>query len=235
MPLQTYQDTAPFAAAIAAATAKKTMPPWFADPCCGDFSNNPSLTPAQIATLAAWAEAHAPSGDPRAAPPAPHWTTGWKIEKPDLVLRMPIAKQLPARGDVPYQYVIIPTGFKQDRWVRMSEIRPSNPMVVHHAVAYIRDPHSAWLRGAPVGRPFSANDLPTPATAPRRHVDHQRHPARLRPRQFTRSMAARLRETRPRWLRYRFANALHDARPRYRGSIERGTSVLAHPACPSAS
>jgi hypothetical protein len=33
---------------------------------------------------------------------------------------------------------------------------------VHHAVAYIRDPKSTWLRGAPVGVPFSADDLATP-------------------------------------------------------------------------
>jgi hypothetical protein len=36
-------------------------------------------------------------------------------------------------------------------------------MVVHHAVAYIRDPKSEWLRGAPVGVPFSADELPTEA------------------------------------------------------------------------
>jgi hypothetical protein len=43
----------------------------------------------------------------------------------------------------------------------MSEIRPSNRAVVHHAVAYIRSPASAWLRGAPVGVPFSADQLAT--------------------------------------------------------------------------
>ncbi|HEX4168693.1 MAG TPA: thiol-disulfide isomerase [Bryobacteraceae bacterium] len=159
MPLETYHDAKPFAAAIAAATTKREMPPWFADPCCGHFANDPSLTPAQIATLSAWSQAHAPAGDPHEAPPVPRSTAGWKIERPDLVLRMPVAKHLPATGDVPYQFIIIPTHFKQDRWVRMSEIRPSNPMVVHHAVAYIRPPHSPWLRNAPVGRPFTASDM----------------------------------------------------------------------------
>jgi hypothetical protein len=88
------------------------------------------------------------------------WTKGWNIDEPDVVLQMPVAKSIPASGDVPYQYIIIPTHFKKDRWVRMSEIRPGNRMVVHHAVAYIRDPKSSWLRGAPVGVPFSADDLP---------------------------------------------------------------------------
>ena len=161
--LETYRQAKPFAAAIARVTAQHAMPPWFADRCCGRFANDPSLTAAQIATLDGWAKAHAPAGDPHAAPAARQWTHGWKIDEPDLVLTMPQAKQLPAHGDVPYQYVIIPTHFQEDRWVRMSEIRPSNAAVVHHAVAYIRDPHSSWLHGAPVGRPFSADDLPTPA------------------------------------------------------------------------
>jgi hypothetical protein len=140
----------------------RKMPPWFADPCCGHFANDPSLSTAEIATLAAWSEANAPAGDRRDAPPAPARTKGWNIAEPDCVFEMPLAKKLPATGDVPYQYVILPTGFKQDRWVRMSEIRPGNRMVVHHAVAYIRPPGSSWLRGAPIGKAFSADDLATP-------------------------------------------------------------------------
>ncbi|MBV8864588.1 MAG: thiol-disulfide isomerase, partial [Acidobacteriaceae bacterium] len=122
-----------------------------------------SLNPEQIRTLLVWAEANAPEGDPHEAPAPLHWTTGWNIDKPHVVLQMPLAKRLPAWGDVPYQYVIIPTGFKEDRLVRMSEIQPGNRRVVHHAVAYIRDPQSSWLRGAPAGKPFSADDLATPA------------------------------------------------------------------------
>ncbi len=162
MPLETFQQVKPFAHSIAAVTAKKIMPPWFADACCGHFSNDPSLTAAEIATLRDWSNAHAPAGDPHTAPPPVPWTSGWKIAAPDLTLRMPVPKRLPASGDVPYQYIVLPTHFKEDRWVRMSEIRPSNAMVVHHAVAYIRDPESKWLRGAPIGIPFSADDLPTP-------------------------------------------------------------------------
>ena len=138
------------------------MPPWFAEPCCGHFSNDPSLSAAQIETLADWANARAPLGNVRDTPAPIHWTTGWNIAAPDAVLRMPEAKHLPASGDVPYQYIIIPTGFSKDHWIQMSEIRPSNRMAVHHAVAYIRGPHSNWLRGAPVRKAFSADDLPTP-------------------------------------------------------------------------
>ena len=160
MPLETYREIRPYARAIRQMTMTRAMPPWFADPCCGRFSNNPSLTEEEISVLAAWADAHAPEGNSRDAPLAPHWTDGWNIDKPDVVLKMPVAKLIPATGDVPYQYIIMPAHFTSDRWVRMSEIRPGNRMVVHHAVAYIRDPKSSWLRGAPVGVPFSADDLP---------------------------------------------------------------------------
>jgi hypothetical protein len=147
MPLETYAQARPYAAAIRQLTTLRQMPPWFADPCCGHFSNDPSLSNDEIATLAAWAKDHAPAGAASGAPPPRHWETGWNIDRPDVVLTMPRAKQIPAAGDVPYQYIIIPTDFKEDRWVRMSEIRPSNRAVVHHAVAYIRPPSSQWLRG----------------------------------------------------------------------------------------
>lgn len=161
--LQTFEEARKYAAAIAQVTRLRSMPPWFADPCCGHFANDPSLKPEEIAILTAWADAHAPSGNVRDAPPPIKWTQGWSIDQPDVVLSMPEAMRLPGHGDVPYQYIIIPTHFKDDRWVRMSEIRPSNRAVVHHAVAYIREPGSKWLRGAPVGKAFSAGDLPDPA------------------------------------------------------------------------
>lgn len=160
MPLVTYRQVKPFAAAIRNVTSKRIMPPWFADPCCGHFSNDPSLTPQQIAAISAWVGAGAPAGNRRDAPPPVRWTTGWNIAPPDAVFTMPVVKKIPATGDVPYQYIIMPTHFKKDRWVSQVEIRPSNRMVVHHAVAYVRPPNSNWLRGAPVGVPFSADDLP---------------------------------------------------------------------------
>jgi hypothetical protein len=159
MPLQTYVQARPYAAAIGEQTKQRKMPPWFADERCGKFANDPTLTDAQIATLADWAAAHAPAGDPKDAPPPVHWAAGWNIGEPDVTLQMPHPVAIPSEGDVPYTYVILPTHFAEDRWVRMSEIRPSNRAVVHHAVAYVREPGSSWLRGAPVGTPFSAEDL----------------------------------------------------------------------------
>ena len=44
MPLVTYDQTRPWAPAIAKAVQSKMMPPWFADPAFGRFANDPSLT-----------------------------------------------------------------------------------------------------------------------------------------------------------------------------------------------
>lgn len=54
MPLMTYRQAKKWAKAIAEVTQSRKMPPWFADPTVGHFSDDPSLTPEQIATLRAW-------------------------------------------------------------------------------------------------------------------------------------------------------------------------------------
>jgi len=166
---RTYKETRQWAAGIRDATRIRAMPPWFADPCCGHFSNDPSLTPEQISTLAGWVDSGTPAGDPHDAAPPPHWTDGWNIPPPDAVIPMPKPVEIPARGDVDYTYEIVPTGFAEDKWVQMSEVRPSSREHVHHAVVYIRPPDSDWLRGAPAGVPFTA------ATLGDKHLRHQAH------------------------------------------------------------
>src|SRR5579872_5963040 len=159
MPLVTYQDVRPWAAGIRDAIRSKSMPPWFADPCCGHFADDPSLTAEQISTIASWADSNAPPGDPKDAPPSPLWTEGWNISQPDSVIRMPKSVAIPPSGDVEYTYEIVPTNFSEDMWVQMSEVRPSSRANVHHAVVYIRPPESDWLRGAPIGVPFTPSSL----------------------------------------------------------------------------
>lgn len=162
MRFETYEQTRPYAAAIAAATENKSMPPWFADPRIGHFSNDPSLSAAQIAALQNWAQAGTPAGDAHEAPPPAKWAESWTIPQPDLVLKMPNGVALPASGDVEYTYEIVPTGFKEDRWVQAAEVLPALRANVHHAVVYVRPPDSPWMRHAPIGVPFTASTLTDP-------------------------------------------------------------------------
>jgi mono/diheme cytochrome c family protein len=156
LPFETFEQTQREAAAIAEAATSRMMPPWFADPKIGQFSNDTSLTDKEIAAFAAWSEARAPAGDPRDTPPPRHWNAGWNIAQTDKIIQMPEAVKLPAQGQVEYTYEIVPTGFSEDRWVQSVEVHPSSPEHVHHAVVYLRPPDSKWLRGAPVGVPFTA-------------------------------------------------------------------------------
>ncbi len=162
MPLVTYAQTRRFARQIKFNVTNRIMPPWFADPCCGHFSNDPSLTAQEVATLAAWVDAGAPAGNPRDAPPPRQWASGWIIPQPDDVVKMPAPVAIPATGDVEYTYEIVPTHFTKDEWVQMSEIRPSSRANVHHAVVYVRPPNSKWLEHAPIGIPFTASTLKNP-------------------------------------------------------------------------
>jgi hypothetical protein len=162
MRFETYEQTRPYAGAIAAAAQIKSMPPWFADPHIGRFSNDPSLSGGQIATLAAWANGGTPAGDARDAPAPVHWAESWSIPQPDLILKMPKGVALPASGDVEYTFEIVPTGFKEDRWVQAVEVLPLLRANVHHAVVYIRPPDSQWMRHAPVGVPFTSSTLTDP-------------------------------------------------------------------------
>jgi hypothetical protein len=111
MPFETYEQTRPYAEAIKNTTQEKAMPPWFADPNIGKFSDDPSLTAKQIAILKAWADAKAPGGEPQDGPAPLRWNANWSIPQPDLILKVPRGIPLPAQGEVEYTYEIVPTHF----------------------------------------------------------------------------------------------------------------------------
>jgi hypothetical protein len=151
MSLMTYQEVRPWARSIRERVVERSMPPWSADPHYGKFSNDPSLSQREIDTIVSWVGAGAPKGDDKDMPPAPKFTEGWTIGKPDVVLSMKEEYAIPADGTIPYLYFTIPTNFKEDRWIQAMEIRPGNRSVVHHVIAFtqeagagrIGDPQSA--------------------------------------------------------------------------------------------
>lgn len=157
MPLLTYDQVRPWAKAIKSTVAAKKMPPWFAEPGHQKYSNDRSLTTEEIATITAWADSGAPAGDPKKKLASQVFTDGWNIPTPDVVLGMKEAFPVPANSKVDYQYIVIPTGFTEDKWVNMVEARPSDRSVVHHAVVFIRDPNSKWLRDLKPYTPASSS------------------------------------------------------------------------------
>ncbi len=140
MSLLTYKDARPWARSIGNRVAAGTMPPWHADPAIGEFVNDRRLSQTEKETIAGWVAAGAPEGDPNDRPEPPHYTEGWTIGQPDVVLSMQEDYPIPATGTIAYQYFEVPTNFTEDRWIQAYEVRPSNRSVVHHVIVYVRPP-----------------------------------------------------------------------------------------------
>jgi type 1 glutamine amidotransferase/mono/diheme cytochrome c family protein len=163
-PLLTYQDARRRADKIRAAVADRVMPPWFADPHYGTFSNAMGLSASERDAILRWADGGVPEGDPRHLPAPIEWVDGWGIGQPDMVVELPQPFDVPAHGVVEYQHVIVPTHFTEDRWIQAAEVRPSERSVVHHLIAFVREPKSNWFRSQPAGVFF---------TAPKVSTDHE--------------------------------------------------------------
>ena len=172
MSLLTYNDVRPWAKAIRSAVVQKKMPPWLSDPRYGKFANDRSLGDSEIRRLETWAENGAREGDPREAPPPRTFPTGWSIGTPDFVLEMPKEFQIPANGDLMYQYIVFPTGLTEDKWVEKIEIRPGNRSVVHHAIASVISPDSKYATRVKLGEfldpvEFSERHVPVDGLEPK--------------------------------------------------------------------
>ena len=154
--LMTYQDSRPWAKAIRTAVATKKMPPWFANPAHGKFSNDRSLPAADLETLIQWVDQGAKAGNPKDAPKtSPEFANNWAIGTPDLVIEMPQPFTVPAKGTVEYTWIVVPTGLTEDKWVEIVEVRPSAREVVHHVVLYSKEKDSKFMVKATPGVPFT--------------------------------------------------------------------------------
>lgn len=136
--LMTYADVKANRTMIKRQVKNKLMPPWFANPAHGEFSNDRSLSDEDREALLGWIENGCPEGDAKDAPLPRKFTEGWKIGEPESVLEIPQPITVPAKGKVEYQYVKVKTSFDEDKWVQAMEIRPSAPQVVHHVLIFLK-------------------------------------------------------------------------------------------------
>ena len=181
MSLLSYQEARPWARAIKNAVTLKKMPPWFADPDHGHFTNDRSLSQREIDTLTKWADTGAAEGDPLAAPAPIDWPKdGWIIQ-PEIVIDLP-PHDVPAKGVLEWELIAFAAPFKGDTWLTSMEILPGDASVVHH-VCFSFQKHNAstvynryeWVNVPrdPTGNPTPGNngfgELPNMMTAIR-HV-----------------------------------------------------------------
>jgi len=139
MSLVSYEDVRPWAKAIRSKVVSREMPPWGADPHYGTFKDDRSLSAAQIATIAAWAEGGAPRGRDADLPRMPSFTAGWSHGEPDVVIDMPVEFAIPAEGEVPVIDFFTKAPFTQDVYVKALEVREGTAGVIHHAGVYVID------------------------------------------------------------------------------------------------
>ncbi len=137
MSLVTYEETRPWADAMALAVKQRRMPPWHASEAFkGTFHDERYLEAAEVATIVAWAEGGAPEGTRPANYQPPRETTspgGWALGEPDLILEFDESFYLDE--DIADIYVTMRATLTEemlpeDRWIKSVEYRPGPH--VHH-------------------------------------------------------------------------------------------------------
>src|SRR5436190_6970035 len=154
--LLTYEDARPQARALARVTRERTMPPWKPEPGFGDFAGARRLSDQQIETIQHWVDEGAVQGDPSLLPPAPHFTDGWRLGEPDLIVTVRDPYTLAAGGPDVLRNLVIRIPTESVKYVRGIEFRPGNSRVVHHANLRIDPtPASRMLDDADPGPGFN--------------------------------------------------------------------------------
>ncbi len=141
--LTSYPETQGWGDTIREVVESGRMPPWFADPAHGAFSNDTRLNPADRKDLLAWIDAGCPEGAPTqgSAIDAAEELPPADDESETIVLKMSSKPfPVPAEGLVDYQTYTVDPGLKQDLWVSRVEVRPGNPSVVHHILVFVKPP-----------------------------------------------------------------------------------------------
>jgi hypothetical protein len=165
--LLSYASSAKRAKFMAKTLRERNMPPWTPDGPVGYFLGERLLSDDDITTVEHWAEGGAPPGDLSKAPlPPPAPEGGWRLGKPDLVVRMRQPFSVPAGPDDAYEVFPIPytlAGVPADVLAKARipetdliavaavEVRPGNQKVLHHAGVFVDTSGEARKREAAEG------------------------------------------------------------------------------------
>ena len=172
MSLITYEEVRPFARAIKQRTGLRNkrgvMPPWFIEKDLGiqHFKDDISLSDADVATIAKWADNGALQGNPSDMPPPRVWAdaNAWQIGTPDLTVSTSAVDMKAISPDWWGVLAPVPTGLTEDRYIAAVEIKEVNDsrkkegratvgglFVFHHALMAIMTADGrAELGGWPV-------------------------------------------------------------------------------------
>jgi peroxiredoxin len=138
--LTSYEEAVGWAPMIEEVIDQGRMPPWHANPSHGHFADERRLSDDEKTLIREWVAGGAPAGDLAKAPKPPEFVSGWQMSRqPDLIVKMrPQPFDVPATGEVRYQFFLVDPGFTEDKWVEASEVLPGNRAVVHHILVFAR-------------------------------------------------------------------------------------------------
>jgi hypothetical protein len=151
--LMTYRDIQKRGRTILNVVERRYMPPWQPEPGHGEFRDERRLSDHQIALIRRWVQTGMAEGDPRMLPELPKFQDGWYHGKPDLIVTLDRAFDVPASGPDVYRNFVLRLNLPEDKWVTAVELRPSARAVVHHALYFSDSNRAARKRDGQDGQP----------------------------------------------------------------------------------
>ncbi|MDR3632187.1 MAG: redoxin family protein [Isosphaeraceae bacterium] len=164
--LMNYRDVKKRSQLIRDVVNSGYMPPWPPAKGWGHFQDERRLTDEQISAIDGWVAGGLIEGPADKLPPQPEFSQGgWALGKPDLVVTLPEAFDVPADGKDIYRMFVLPLGLAEDKWVTAVEIRPTARSVVHHALYFLDSTGAARkLDAADAGPGFGRMGFPRTGT-----------------------------------------------------------------------
>lgn len=138
--LQTYEESAPWAEALALTVEGHRMPPFAADDTdeCEmnvGWKEDLRLSDEEKEALRAWADAFAPEGDPETAAPVAE-PPSVELTTVDTTLQMQSPVTIGGPSDSFLCFSLDP-GLTEDRYLQALQIVPGNEKIVHHVLIYV--------------------------------------------------------------------------------------------------
>lgn len=165
--LLTYADVSKRAKQIVDETSRGYMPPWLPSAGYGAFLNERRLSGEELGLLRQWMEEGAQEGRTEDLPRSPSFPEGWRLGKPDLVVRMPEPYFLAAEGRDVYRNFVIPVPLDDFRYVEAVEFRPGDTKAIHHTFIRVDTTGQTRLLDAQDPEPgIPGMDMPPSARIP---------------------------------------------------------------------
>lgn len=139
--LLSYQDALAHKDQIRAYVATKLMPPWPPGPDCNSYQHPRNLSDAEIATITSWVDQGAGEGSP-VVEPLDIPDAGPPLSRVDLSVSLPEA-YTPSLSPDDYHCFVVDPQVQQTAYVTGVSVRPGNPKIVHHVIAYLAGPGDA--------------------------------------------------------------------------------------------